>query len=147
VYRPPYPVIPKEQIYAFRAACLSPLFPSGCPREVSPGKPKVTPIISSTDAAFTKTWCFLADERIGVEVDGPHHYCHNTRAPRGEYIARQRLLQALDWALISVPCHHWHSADGGQRAAMLQEVRDDPHFQMIMRKSRRATPVAAPWES
>jgi hypothetical protein len=68
-----------------------------------------------------------ADERIGIEVDGPHHFCTNMLTLTGDTIARQKLLQARGWALISVPYFHWASADDGQRAAMLQAVRK-PHL-------------------
>ncbi|CAL8462328.1 g1861 [Coccomyxa elongata] len=49
----------------------------------------------------------LPDEKIAIEVDGPHHFTANTLAVTGEMLARQKLLKARGWAVISVPFFRW----------------------------------------
>ncbi len=50
-------------------------------------------------------------ERVAIEVDGPHHFMRNTRRPLGELKARQRLLQARTWTVISVPFFEWSACE------------------------------------
>lgn len=66
-----------------------------------------------------------AGERIGIEVDGPHHFTRNTRALLGQAVARQRLLEARGWSLIRVPYFWWYCTNDKGRAAGLQEVRHE----------------------
>lgn len=52
----------------------------------------------------------LSEEKIAIEVDGPHHFTANTKAPLGETMARRRLLAARGWIVVSVPFWHWDTA-------------------------------------
>lgn len=64
-----------------------------------------------------------AGEKIAVEVDGPHHFTANGREPLGEMRARQRLLAARAWTVLSVPYFLWAAhADDAQHRSFLQEV-------------------------
>lgn len=64
-----------------------------------------------------------AGERIAIEVDGPHHFTANTLQPLGELLARQKLLEARGWAVISVPFFQWSKLADDSRAAYLGQVR------------------------
>jgi len=63
-----------------------------------------------------------AAERITFEVDGPHHFMANTLAVTGEMLARQKLLRARGWHVISVPFFHWAGRSDGARAQWLLQV-------------------------
>ena len=63
-----------------------------------------------------------AEERIGIEADGPHHYTANTHEPTGEMRARQRCIMAQGWTLISVPYFHWSRLSQEQRRVILNKV-------------------------
>ena len=67
-------------------------------------------------------WSFAADEMIALEVDGPHHFTANTLKPLGEMLARQRLLEARGWTVISVPFYVWSNKTPEYRQSYLQEV-------------------------
>lgn len=62
-------------------------------------------------------------ERIGIEVDGPHHFTTNTLTLTGDTVARQRLLRARGWAIISVPYFFWASSEDDVRVSILKKVR------------------------
>eukprot|EP00959_Pyramimonas_sp_CCMP1952_P270990 5665549-Pyramimonas_sp.AAC.1 len=47
---------------------------------------------------------------LGTQVDGPHHFATNTRAPLGMTVVRDRLLRRYGWRVVSVPYHHWYSS-------------------------------------
>ena len=64
-----------------------------------------------------------AGERIAFEVDGPHHFTANTLAVTGEMLARQKLLRARGWHVISVPFFHWAGRSDEARAQWLLQVR------------------------
>ena len=64
-----------------------------------------------------------AGERIAFEVDGPHHFTANTLAATGEMLARQKLLRARGWAVISVPFFRWAGRADEARARWLLQVQ------------------------
>lgn len=59
---------------------------------------------------------------IALEVDGPHHFTANTLKPLGEMLARQRLLEARGWTVISVPFYIWSNRTTEYKHSCLQEV-------------------------
>lgn len=63
-----------------------------------------------------------ADEMIALEVDGPHHFTANTMKPLGEMLARQKLLQARGWTVISVPFFRWSNKTTEYQQTWLQKV-------------------------
>ncbi len=65
---------------------------------------------------------FVADEKIAIEVDGPHHFTANTLQVTGEMLARQKLLNARGWAVISVPFFRWSGKTDTERAEWFQPV-------------------------
>ncbi len=62
-------------------------------------------------------------ERIAFEVDGPHHFTANTLAVTGEMLARQKLLRARGWHVVSVPFFRWAGRSDDARAQWLLQVR------------------------
>ena len=53
----------------------------------------------------------------------PHHFTANGRDPLGEMRARQRLLAARAWTVLSVPYFVWAAhTDDAQHRTFLQEV-------------------------
>ena len=77
--------------------------------------------MAASDLAYAALVC--AGERIAFEVDGPHHFTANTLAVTGEMLARQKLLRARGWAVISVPFFHWAGQADEARAHWLLQVR------------------------
>ena len=69
-----------------------------------------------------------AGERIAFEVDGPHHFTANTLAVTGEMLARQKLLRARGWAVVSVPFFHWAGRADEARAHWLLQARPQPNL-------------------
>lgn len=59
----------------------------------------------------------------GVQVDGPHHWLANSRAPTGETLGRRRLLAARGWAVVSVPYFEWPTGGLQDKEDYLQAVR------------------------
>ena len=68
---------------------------------------------------FTTT---AAEEMIAIEVDGPHHFTANTRQALGEMLARQKLLEARGWTVISIPFYKWSNKNNEARQAYLHKV-------------------------
>ena len=64
-----------------------------------------------------------AGERIALEADGPSHFAANTLAPGGAMLARNRLLVARGWAVISVPYYVWAELNDDARGAWLMQAR------------------------
>ncbi|KAK9842858.1 hypothetical protein WJX74_003528 [Apatococcus lobatus] len=62
----------------------------------------------------------LAREKVCIEVDGPHHFSANTLRPSGENLARQRLLRARGWAVVSIPFFKWSDKDDDDHVKLLQ---------------------------
>lgn len=58
-----------------------------------------------------------------MEVDGPSHFMVNVHQPTGVLLARQRLLAARGWHVISVPHFVWQRCSEAERDALLQQVR------------------------
>jgi hypothetical protein len=63
-----------------------------------------------------------AEEKIAIEVDGPHHFTANTLQVTGEMLARQKLLNARGWAVISVPFFRWSGKTDTERIEWFQPV-------------------------
>ncbi|KAK9861764.1 hypothetical protein WJX84_008936 [Apatococcus fuscideae] len=63
----------------------------------------------------------LAGEKICIEADGPHHFSANTLQASGENLARQRLLHARGWAVVSVPFFKWTNQDDANHCELLQQ--------------------------
>ena len=59
-------------------------------------------------------------------MDGPHHFTANTLAVTGEMLARQKLLRARGWAVVSVPFFHWAGRADEARAHWLLQARPRP---------------------
>ena len=59
-------------------------------------------------------------------MDGPHHFTANTLAVTGEMLARQKLLRARGWHIISVPFFRWAGRSDEARAQWLLQVRPLP---------------------
>lgn len=56
-------------------------------------------------------------------MDGPHHFTANTLAVTGEMLARQKLLRARGWHVVSVPFFRWAGRSDDARAQWLLQVR------------------------
>ncbi len=65
----------------------------------------------------------FAGEKIAIEVDGPHHFTANTLQVTGEMLARQKLLNARGWAVISVPFFRWSGKTDAERIEWFKPVR------------------------
>ena len=63
-----------------------------------------------------------AGERIALEADGPSHFAANTLAPGGAMLARNRLLAARGWAVISMPYYVWAELKDDARGAWLMQA-------------------------
>ena len=66
--------------------------------------------------------CCCVGEKICIEADGPHHFSANTLQASGENLARQRLLHARGWAVVSVPFFKWTNQDDANHCELLQQV-------------------------
>lgn len=69
----------------------------------------------AVDIAFPK-------ERIALEIDGPHHFAHNTQQPLGEMIARDDMLRARGWHVISLPYFIWSKTAETDRENLLRNM-------------------------
>lgn len=69
----------------------------------------------SIDIAFPK-------EKIAMEIDGPHHFAHNTHQPLGEMIARDDMLRARGWHVISLPYFIWSETADNNREDLLRNM-------------------------
>ncbi|CAG9465764.1 unnamed protein product [Pedinophyceae sp. YPF-701] len=58
------------------------------------------------DAEYTMDIAIPA-KRVAIEVDGPSHFCTNTRTPTGPTLMKRRLLRALGWSLVPVTIYEW----------------------------------------
>ncbi|KAK9864416.1 hypothetical protein WJX84_005546 [Apatococcus fuscideae] len=74
----------------------------------------------------------LAREKVCIEVDGPHHFSANTLRPSGENLARQRLLRARGWAVVSIPFFKWSDKDDDDHVKLLQSVSASPAAMTIL---------------
>ena len=79
------------------------------------------------------TYDLCAGERIAFEVDGPHHFTANTLAVTGEMLARQKLLRARGWHVVSVPFFRWAGRSDEARAQWLLQVRLPLHLFLMLR--------------
>lgn len=57
----------------------------------------------------------MRTERVALEVDGPSHFLRGTLAPTGPTLARDRLLAARGWRVISLPYFEWDACRGDRR--------------------------------
>ena len=65
---------------------------------------------------------------IVLEADGPHQFLRNRKLggqpqPRGDTVARDRLLRALGWRVVSVPHTAWEDASGSLSGDQEELVR------------------------
>jgi len=52
----------------------------------------------------------LADRRVVIEVDGPHHFSYDAKGMRrvlGPTIMRNKLLESWGWHVCALPYHEW----------------------------------------
>lgn len=52
---------------------------------------------------------YLPDQGLAIEVDGPTHFCRNTKQPLGHTAFKRRLLRALGVKLLPVSYEEWDS--------------------------------------
>ena len=64
-------------------------------------------------------------------MDGPHHFTANTLAVTGEMLARQKLLRARGWHVVSVPFFRWAGRSDDARAQWLLQVRSFRHQKIV----------------
>ena len=57
-----------------------------------------------------------------MEIDGPHHFAHNTLQPLGEMIARDDMLRARGWHVISLPYFIWSKTADNERENLLRNM-------------------------
>jgi hypothetical protein len=68
----------------------------------------------------------IVDRRIAIEFDGPSRFTTNTLEPLGHTRLRDRLLSAMGWHVVSIPCFVWEQLpEPDQRDAYL-ELRVQP---------------------
>ena len=48
---------------------------------------------------------------IAIEVDGPRHFCYNTRGRNGRTVARDALLAARGWRVCSLSHYDWNALE------------------------------------
>ncbi|KAK2080103.1 hypothetical protein QBZ16_002499 [Prototheca wickerhamii] len=72
----------------------------------------------------------LSNEKIALEVDGPHHFTVNTLEPMADMYWRRTLLRARGWRVVSVPFYHWSGTEDEDRKALLRrliaQAREEP---------------------
>ena len=64
----------------------------------------------------------IPDLRIAIEIDGPTHFARNVLRPLGATVLKQRHLEAMGWALLSVRNEVWDNPIG--QKVQLQELRE-----------------------
>ena len=73
----------------------------------------------------------IPQEKIAIEVDGPHHFTRNSLRPLGDMFTRFALLESRGWKVVSVPFFRWSGVDAdGQRdllSNLLERVRSGQH--------------------
>lgn len=67
----------------------------------------------------------LPDERIALEVDGPHHFIKNTLKPFGDTIMRWTLLESVGWKVKSIPFFSWYGVEEESRRTFLSGLLND----------------------
>ena len=60
--------------------------------------------------------------RIAIEIDGPTHFARNVPRPLGATALKQRHLEAMGWALLSVRNEVWDNP--ASQKVQLQELRE-----------------------
>ena len=82
---------------------------------------------------LTSDACFSIDiaipsEHIALEIDGPQHFTRSEE-PLGDTLARNDLLKARGWRVITVPYFAWPQDKAMQKtliSQLLSSVRDEP---------------------
>ena len=64
----------------------------------------------------------IPDLRIAIEIDGPTHFARNVLRPLGATVLKQRHLEAMGWALLSVRNEVWDNP--ASQKVQLQELRE-----------------------
>jgi RAP domain len=77
----------------------------------------------------TKIQCFflsiiavdlcIPEERIAIEVDGPHHFTRNSLRPMADMFTRTFLLESRGYKVISVPFFAWEGVEEPARRSFL----------------------------
>ncbi|KAL3149096.1 hypothetical protein ABBQ32_001939 [Trebouxia sp. C0010 RCD-2024] len=49
----------------------------------------------------------LQDQQVVIEVDGPSHFCVNSRRPLGHIVGRRRMLESRGLIVRSIPFYEW----------------------------------------
>lgn len=65
---------------------------------------------------------YIPEDRIAIEVDGPHHFTRNSLRPMGEMFTRDLLLEARNYKVVSVPFFAWGGVEEDGRRAFLQNL-------------------------
>lgn len=61
----------------------------------------------------------IPEERIAIEVDGPHHFTRNTLRPMADMFTRTCLLEARNYKVVSVPFFAWEGLEESARRSLL----------------------------
>ena len=82
------------------------------------------------EESISGLWVDIAvpDRRIVVEVNGPSHYCRDSRRVLGNTLFKERLLGQLGWHVLVVPYYEWaelHS-DQDRRAYLTEKLESAP---------------------
>jgi len=81
----------------------------------------VSPNFFSISVALSKFAVDLCipEERIAIEVDGPHHFTRNSLRPMADMFTRTCLLEARDYKVVSVPFFAWEGVEENGRRSFL----------------------------
>jgi len=76
---------------------------------------------------LTEDGCFsvdiaLPDDKIALEIDGPHHFTRNSYLPLGDTIVRDEMLRARGWYVISIPFFSWSGLEESEKRALLDHL-------------------------
>ena len=75
-----------------------------------------------TEDEFFSIDIALPEEKIAMEVDGPHHFTRNSFRPLAHMFTRTALLEARGWRVVSVPFFAWQGVEETARRAYLQNL-------------------------
>ncbi|KAL4515162.1 hypothetical protein Ndes2526A_g09534 [Nannochloris sp. 'desiccata'] len=70
------------------------------------------------DGLFSVDLC-IPEDRIAIEVDGPHHFTRNSLRPMADMFTRTCLLEARNYKVVSVPFFAWEGVEEGGRRSFL----------------------------
>jgi hypothetical protein len=61
----------------------------------------------------------IPEQRIAIEVDGPHHFTRNSLRPMADMFTRTCLLEARGYKVVSVPFFAWEGVEESGRRSFL----------------------------